>query len=427
MSKFKMEVNKKKGSYVKLNIDFGDSSEIDGLVAEIPAQLDYIALECAVSVAEDLMEEEVNELCGERYHRDPARAATRYGSQGGSIAIAGRKVRVKKPRVRFADGGGEVELESYEKLKRGDAMNASVLESLIRGVSSRDYAGVVTASCAGFGMTKSSVSRRFVEASAEKLRELCERRFDGLRFVVIFIDGVVYAGATMLAALGVTSEGWKKVLGLRQGATENAEVCKSLLADIADRGVDTGQPTLFVLDGSKALKAAVERLFGRHAVIQRCRYHKKENVRAHVAKYSLDELNKKMNDAYCEGNYRKALSKLQSTASWLEKINPDAAASLREGMEETLTITKLGIPPQLRATLATTNPIESAFSVVRRLTRRVSNWRNGGMRHRWCATGLLIAESKFKRIRGYRNIPMLIRALKVLTGDGPFDKTKGAA
>ena len=427
MNSIRMEVNKKKGSYVKLSVSFDDSSEIDDLVAEIPEHLDYIAIECAVSVAEELMEEEVNELCGERYRRDPARDATRYGSQAGSITIAGRKVSLKKPRVRSTEGVGEVELESYEKLKRSGAMNEAVMESLIRGVSSRDYAGVVTASCAGFGMTKSSVSRRFMKASAEKLRELCERRFDEFRFVAIFIDGVVYAGATMLAAIGVTSEGYKKVLGLRQGATENAEVCKSLLANIVERGVDAGQPTLFVLDGSKALKAAVEHLFGKYAVIQRCRFHKKENVRAHIPNYSREELNGKMNDAYYEGNYQKALSKLQATASWLEQINPDAAASLREGMEETLTITKLKVPQDLRASFATTNPIESTFSSVRRLTHRVSNWRNGDMRHRWCATGLLIAESKFRKLKGYRNIPKLIRALQKLVGDEPIDKTMDAA
>lgn len=427
MSKFKMEVNKKKGSHVKLNVNFGDGYEVDELIAEIPEELDYLAIECAVAVAEDLMDEEVNELCGERYRRDHSRGATRYGSQCGSIVIAGRKVRVEKPRVRLADGGGEVELESYGRLKRGNAMNEAVLESMVRGVSSRDYAGVVSASCAGFGITKSSVSRRFMKASAKKLKELCERRFDGLRFVVIFIDGVVYAGATMLAAIGVTTGGEKKVLGLRQGATENAEVCKSLLADIVERGVDAGQPTLFVLDGSKALKAAVERLFGPNAVIQRCRYHKKENVRAHVPQYTWEELNRKMNDAYYEDDYCTALSKLRSAASWLERINPDAAASLREGMEETLTITKLNVPPELRASLATTNPIESTFSIVRRLTRRVANWRNGNMRHRWCATGLLVAESKFNKIRGYRNIPKLIGALQNLAGTEPVDITKDAA
>lgn len=427
MVKFKMEVNKKLGSNVKVNVCFGEGFEISELVAEIPEQLDRIAIECAVSVAEDLMEEEVNELCGERYRRDPGRGATRYGCQAGSITIAGRKVRVGKPRVRSTDGSGEVELVSYERLKRGEAMCEAVLESAIRGVSSRDYAGVVTASCAGFGMTKSSVSRKFVKASAEKLRELVERRFDGTRFVVIFIDGVVYAGATMIVALGVTSDGEKKVLGLRQGATENAEVCKSLLENMAERGVDTGQPTLFVLDGSKALKAAVQRMFGRYAVIQRCRYHKKENVRAHISKCSREELNRRMNEAYREDDYQKALAKLRSTASWLEQVNPDAAASLREGMEETLTITRLKVPLDLRGSLATTNPIESTFSIVRRLTSRVSNWRNGDMRHRWCATGLLIAESKFKKIRGYRKIPMLIRALKKLLDDVQVDNTKEAA
>lgn len=427
MNSFKMEVNKRKGHVVKLNVSFGEDAELGELVAEIPDHLDSLAIECVISVAEDLMLEEVNELCGERYHRDPEREMTRYGSQRGSIAVAGRKVRVEKPRVRMADGSGEIELSSYERLKRGEAMRDAVLESVTRGVSARDYAGVVTASCEGFGMTKSSVSRQFIKASVGKLKELCERRFDGIRFVVIFIDGVVYAGVTMIVAIGVTEDGEKKVLGLRQGATENAEVCKSLLGDIAGRGVDTGLPTLFVLDGSKALRAAVVQLFGEMAVIQRCRFHKKENVRAHLSKCSWEELNKRLNEAYCEDSYHQALCKLNSIASWLDQVNPHAAASLREGMDETLTINRLRVPQELRRALATTNPIESTFSIVRRLTSRVSNWRNGDMRLRWCAIGLLVAESKFRKLQGYRHLPKLIRTLKQIVADKNIDILKEVA
>lgn len=427
MKEFKLTVNKKKGVGVNLRVVFGEGSTLEEIIAEIPSQLDSMAIECATLVAGEVIESEVTKLCGDRYARDPSRVATRYGSQAGSITVAGRKVPVEKPRVRRVDGGGEVELKSYKQLKREGAIGDAVLESAIRGVSCRNYEGVVTASCEGFGMKKSSVSREFVKASARKVKELAERRLDDARFVVIFIDGVVYAGATILVAMGITIRGEKVILGLRQGATENARVCIQLLENIILRGVDPAQPTLFVLDGSKALKAAVKKVFGDCAVIQRCRQHKRENVRAHIQKSSWEELDWRLNQAYHEDGYKKALRKLENTASWLEKINPDAAASLREGMEELLTVTRLEVPQVLCKSITTTNTIESVFSMVRRITGRVATWKNGDMRIRWCATGLLDAESRLNRIRGVKHLPGLAESLASLAFGLPLDSNKEAA
>jgi transposase-like protein len=232
-----------------------------------------LAVELGLLVATALLEDEVKRLCGARYERRPDRTCTRYGRQGGVITLGGQKVPVDRPRVRRADGGGEAPLETYAKLQSPDAMPQAVLRRMVRGVSTREYEHVVDMAREGFGVDRSSVSRQFVRASAADVRALAERRFEGQRYATVMIDGVDYAGETMVVALGITEDGTKRVLGLRQGATENAEVCAALLEDLRNRGLDTGRPTLFVLDGSKALHAAVTRVWGKNAVIQRCQLH----------------------------------------------------------------------------------------------------------------------------------------------------------
>jgi len=291
-------------------------------------------------------------------------------------------------------------------------MPQAVLRRMVRGVSTRDYAHVIDLARDGFGVEKSSVSREFVRASAARVQALAERRFDGERFAAVMIDGVEYAGETMVVALGVTADGTKRLLGLRQGATENAEVCVALLEDLRGRGLDTGRPTLLVLDGAKALHAAVKRVWGGHAVIQRCQVHKKRNVVAHAPEKHQAELSRRLAEAYQGADYEAARRSLEATASWLGRINPDAAASLREGLEETLTVVRLGLAGALRRTLASTNPIESALSVTRRVTARVRRWRDGDMRRRWCVAGLLHAEGKFRRLKGHRAMPQLLKALE---------------
>ena len=236
-----------------------DREELLELMQE---SLESLALELGLLVASGLLEDEVTRLCGPRYQRQPDRTHTRYGHQRGVATLAGQKVAIERPRVRHTDDRGEVPLETYARLQSPDAMPRAVLRRMIRGVSTRDYAEVVELAREGFGVAKSSVSRDFVRASAADVKALAERRFERARFPVVMIDGVEYAGATMVVALGITEDGTKRILGLRQGATENAAVCVALLEDLQARGLDTGQPTLLVLDGSKALHAAATRVWG---------------------------------------------------------------------------------------------------------------------------------------------------------------------
>lgn len=385
---------------------------IEGLVEMARESLSSFAVEVGLRLAECLLEDEVTRRCGPRYLRPGARSETRYGHQAGFVTIAGQKVRVRKPRVRSTTGQGEAGLENYALLQSAEAMPESALVKMVNGVSCRRYQEVVDLARSAFGVKKSSVSRGFVRASARQLAQLAERRFDDERFAVIFVDAQPYAGEMLVVALGITTSGEKKLLGLRQGATENAAVCASLLEELRERGVKTDVPTLFVLDGAKALRAAVGRVWGKFAVVQRCQAHKKRNVEAHLPDKHHDELRRQLNLAYHHTDQRQALQALNTTVAWLRRLNPDAAASLQEGLEETLTVVRLGVPELLRKTLATTNPIESAFSVAEATTRRVKRWRDGDMRQRWCVAGLLDAERRFHRVKGYRHLKLLLDALQ---------------
>jgi putative transposase len=389
--------------------------------------LESLALELGLLVASSLLEDEVTRLCGPRYQRRPGRAHTRYGHQRGVATLAGQKIAIERPRVRHTDGRGERPLEIYARLQSPDAMPRAVQRRMIRGVSTRDYAEVVELARDGFGVAKSSVSRDFVRASAAAVQALAERRFEGQRFPVVMIDGVEYAGQTMVVALGIAEDGSKRILGLRQGATENPGVCVALLEELQARGLDTSRPTLLVLDGSKALHAAVTRVWGDRAVIQRCQVHKRRNLKAHLAEKHHAELDRQLAGAYQGEDYEEARASLETTAKWLSRLNPDAAASLREGLEETLTVIRLGLTGALRRTLCSTNPIESALSVTRRVTARVTRWRDGDMRQRWCVAGLLRAESKFRRVKGHRAMKAFLKALDRLVLGAPSGDERDVA
>jgi putative transposase len=386
----------------------------EDLLVLMQDSLESLALERGLLVASGLLEDEVTRLCGLRYQRQPGRTHTRYGHQRGVATLAGQKVAIERPRVRHTDGRGEVPLETYARLQSPDAMPRAVLRRMVRGVSTRDYAGVVDLARDGFGVARSSVRRDFVRASAADVRAMAERRFEGHRFPVVMIDGVEYAGETIVVAMGITEDGTKRVLGLRQGATENACVCVALLEDLQARGLDTSQPTLLVLDGSKALHAAARRVWGNKAVIQRCQIHKRRNLKAHLPEKHHAEWDRRLTAAYQGEGYEEAKASLETTAKWLARLNPDAAASLREGLEETLTVIRLGLTGSLRRTLCSTNPIESALSVAQRVTARVTRWRDGDMRQRWCVAGLLRAESKFRRVKGHRAMGAFLKALERL-------------
>lgn len=375
--------------------------------------LDGFAIEIGRQVAVQLLEDEVEQLCGPRHQwGQPGRTASRYGHQRGYVCLGGQKVRVSRPRVRsLGAGNSEVPLERYASLQQPEALPQAFLRRMVRGVSTRNYEGVVDLAAAACGVKKSSVSRGFVRASAASLAAWSARSLAGTRYTAVFIDGVEYAGQTMVVALGMTCEGHKQLLGFRQGATENAQVVAALLEELRERGLDTSRPTLFVVDGAKALAQGVRRVFGRQAVMQRCQVHKRRNVKAHLARQHHAELDRRLSEAYAQASYGQARQLLKDTLGWLRRLNPDAAASLEEGLDDTLTVIRLGLPPALRRTLATTNVIESALSVTRMVTARVKRWRDGDMRQRWCAAGLIRAEEKFRRVRGYRQIPQLVAAL----------------
>ena len=370
-----------------------------------------LGVSLGLELAALLMQDEVERLCGSRYVHQASRRASRHGQQRGVITIAGQKMAIERPRVRWTAEGREVPLEVYGMARREDAMPAAVLARMVRGVSCRDYEGVIEAAEEGFGVKRSSVSRAFTTASAKKIAELSERRLDDTRFPVVFIDGIGWAETTMVVALGISENGSKRVLGFREGATENGEVCKTLLEDLVERGVDAGRRTLFVIDGGKALRRAITKVWGERALVQRCRAHKKRNIQAHVPDRLWVDVARMLDKAWRDPDVVHARKQLVTLAGYLDRVAPAAANSLREGMDETLTVTGLHIDAALAVHLTTTNAIESAFSCVRRLTRRVRRWHNGRMKHRWCATGLLDAEARFHRIQGFASMPQLIKVL----------------
>lgn len=401
----KNKAKRKRGEELLLELRL-NRSELQQMIRE---GLQGLALEIGVEVATALLADEVEGLCGARSKRDAERRAYRHGTQRGWIAVAGAKTAIERPRVRGIDGKERV-LKLYEGMQRS-ARQDGVMRRLVRGVSCRNYRTVIDAIRKSYGVSASSVSRSFVEASEARVRELAERRFDGVPFAAMFIDGICFSRRSLVVAVGVTESGEKRVLAVREGATENARVCTDLLEDLRGRGVDTNRRILFVLDGSKALRAAVDRVWGERAEVQRCQQHKLRNVASYVPEQHWPDVGSAIRKAYAETSYKKAKRSLETVARWLDRINPHAAASLREGLDETLTVTRLGLQGRLRRSFATTNLVEAIFGRTRTMTGRVKRWRDGSMRQRWCATALLHAEATFRAVKGCSDMPQLRTAL----------------
>jgi transposase-like protein len=361
-----------------------------------------------------LMQEEVRELAGERSQRQTARTASRWGSERGYCVVMGQKVPIERPRVRTTNDK-EVRLGSYEMFHRGEPLTETVWEKLMLGLSTRKYGQAVREFTAAYGLEKSAISEHFIEASREKLKDLMERRLDKMRVCALLIDATPFAGQQIVAALGIGEDGRKTILGIRQGATENATVVSELLTDLVDRGLDFSVPRLYILDGGKALTAAVKKHAGESAAIQRCQVHKRRNVLDHLTDEQRPGIAKKLNAAYALEDYDAAKQALNALHRELMDLNPSAARSLGEGMEETLTVHRLHLPIQLRKTMASTNVIESAFSIVEQVCKNVKRWHGGDQRERWVGSGLLVAEKQFRRIVGHKQIPTLIRELEAVT------------
>lgn len=343
---------------------------------------------------------------GPPHRPNPNAGCVRWGKQPGYVVFAGQKIPLERPRVRTRQGQ-EVELESYGQLQQDGKLQRAVREGVVAGLSTRNYRRAVESVLEGYGIEKSSVSRQFVAASSNQLRVLCERRLEDLNLVVLMIDGIHFGGQVLVVALGIAEGGEKHVLGVWQGASENTAVVKGLLEDLVDRGLDLQRRYLVVIDGSKALRAGVERVFGQRVEVQRCQIHKRRNVKEYLPETCQRDYDRRMRNAYAMNNYTDAKAALEKIFRQLERINPSAARSLEEGLEETLTVHRLGIGPLLRRKLATTNPIESCLSTVQRVARNVKRWREGTQPLRWTATGLLEAEKKFRRIKGYQEILLL--------------------
>jgi transposase-like protein len=369
--------------------------------------------QAGLQLMELLMQEEVRELVGERSQRQVERMANRWGSEQGYCVVMGQKVPVKRPRVRTTEDT-EVRLGSYEMFHRGEPLTETVWEKLMLGLSTRKYGQAVRQFTEAYGLEKSAVSEHFIEASRAKLKEMMESRLDKLRLCALLIDATPFEGQQMVAALGIGQDGRKTILGIRQGATENATVVGELLGDLVSRGLDFSEPRLYVLDGGKALAAAVKKYAGESPAIQRCQVHKRRNVLDHLNDEQKPGVAKRLNAAYALEDYAAAKQALNQLHRELMDLNPSAARSLGEGMEETLTVHRLRVPMQLRKTLASTNVIESAFSIVERVCRNVKRWHGGDQRERWVGSGLLVAQNQFRRITGYKQISSLIRELETL-------------
>ena len=360
-----------------------------------------------------LMDEEVKHLVGERSRPSPERTANRWGSEHGYCVVMGQKVPVDRPRVRTT-ANREVRLGSYEMFHRGEPLTETVWEKLMLGLSTRSYGEAVRQFTAAYGLEKSAVSEHFIEASRAKLKDLMERRWEGKQFGALLIDATPFAGQQMVAALGIGHDGSKLIMGIRQGATENATVVGELLGDLVSRGLDFSELRLYVLDGGKALHTAVKKHAGEAALIQRCQVHKRRNVLDHLTDQDKPVVARKLNAAYALEDYAAAKEALDGLHRELAALNPSAARSLAEGLEETLTVHRLHVPRQLRMTLSNTNVIESAFAIVEQVCRNVKRWHGGDQRERWVGSGLLVAEKQFRRVKGYKQLPAFLRVLNTL-------------
>jgi len=382
-------------------------AEVVGLLQE---GVGHLLREAGLALMQLVMEEEVRHWAGERHQQHPGRPPHRWGKEQGYCVVDGQKAPIRRTRLRDPQNR-EQRLGSYELFQRSAPLERSAWDRMMRGVSTRNYGAVVQEFQQAYGIEKSAVSENFIEASRGKLRELLERPLGELRLCAVLIDGTPFRDRQMIVALGIGWDGRKTVLGLREGATENQTVVSELLSDLAGRGRDFGVPRLYVLDGSKALRAAVRRHAGEAACIQRCQVHKRRNVIEHLPEEHRQAVKRKLQNAYAMAEYADAKRALEKLHRELMDLNPSAARSLEEGMEETLTVHRLRVPPKLRRSLASTNVIESAFSIVETVCRNVKRWRPGDQIERWVGSGLLVAERQFRRVRGFREIPLLLASL----------------
>jgi transposase-like protein len=370
-----------------------------------------------LGVLHEVMEAEVDEVVGPKGEHNAERTATRHGHEDGSVTLGGQRVPVSRPRVRTADDEHEVPLGTYRHFADRDPLTQVVLERMLGGVSTRRYAR--TGEPVGSEIdevarstSKSAVSREFVARTREHLIELMSRPLGDLRLAALMLDGIELKGRCCVVALGIDTDGVKHPLGLWDGSTENATVATTLLSNLVERGLDVDQGVLCVIDGAKALRKAIRDVLGTDTPVQRCVRHKERNVLDHLAERDRPAVKPRMRAAWALDDHHAALDRLRVLAGELERSHPGAAASLREGLEETLTVTRLGVRGQLKRTLQSTNPCESMIETVRGTSRNVKRWHNGDMCLRWTAAGMLEAEAQFRRVIGYPQLAKLAAAVE---------------
>jgi len=351
-----------------------------------------------------------------------------HGRQYGVVSLSERKLRVEKPRLRKKGKGHgkEVPIPAYEAMITNSRLGPRILEILMKGVSTRNYKQVLPDMAQTVGVSKSQISREFIAASEKKFQELCERNFQDKDILAIYIDGIQFGDCHVIVALGVDSGGFKHVLGLREGSSENSRVATDLLNDLVDRGVSNDRLRLFVVDGSKALRCAINSVYGSRNPVQRCRNHKIRNVLGYLPKDQKDQVKNVMKAAFSM-EAKKGKQKIKQLAKWLEHEYPSAMSSLLEGLDEMFTINRLGLPKMLCRCLGSTNVIESPNSGIRSRTRRVRNWKDHSMVVRWTASALIDMEKRFKRIMGYQQLWILEAKLEELNEEKKIDRKSQVA
>jgi transposase-like protein len=374
-----------------------------------------LAVGTGLQVMAAMFDADVARLCGPDGKHNPERAGYRHGTEAGSVTLGGRRLPVTRPRVRAADGSGELHLPSYGLFSSTEILGQLALEKMLAGLSSRRYVrGLEPAGHAvedaAVSVSKSAVSRRFVAATETALAELMSGRLDDLDLVAFMVDGVHFGEHTCVVALGIGIDGTKHPLAVEEGSTENATLVTDLITGLRDRGLDVTKPVLAVLDGAKALSRAVKDVFDK-PLIHRCQEHKIRNVKDKLPEKLRAVTERRMRQAYHAESALKAEGLLTELAAELGKTHPGAAASLREGMAETLTILRLGVPPTLARTLRSTNTIESMIGICREHSKNVKRWRDGTMALRWCAAGMTEAGHQFRRVNGHLHLPKLRAAL----------------
>ena len=413
-------------------VEAGSLAEAEAQRLALPEQVQLSLLEIAgaareglmafavgagLAVLHECMEHEVDQVVGVKGRHDAERTAKRHGHVGGEVTLGGRRVPISRPRVRAADDSAEIGLETYAQFSSRDPLQQVVLERMLAGVSTRKSRRVAEPigeeiDAVARSTSKSATSRTFVSGTRAALEELLSRDLSDLELAVAMIDAIELAGMTHVVALGITVDGTKVPLSLREGSTENAIVATALLADLVERGLRLGEQQLYVLDGAKALRKAIKDVAGTRAPVQRCRIHKQRNVLGHLPERERPWVQMKLRRAWNDPDHGAALAALRALATQLERVYPDAAGSLREGLEETLTVTRLGVTGALLRTLSCTNMIESMLSTVRHTQSNVKRWRDGDMRRRWTAAGMAEAQKSFRRVKGHRDLPKLQAAIR---------------